>query len=76
LLSDIVMPGGMNGLELAHQAAAIRPGLQILLSSGYAGEAADQAIAQGAWPFLKKPYLQDELAEHLQRFTQQVEAND
>lgn len=75
LLSDIVMPGGMNGLELAHQATALRPGLQILLSSGYAGEAADQAIAQGAWPFLKKPYLQDELAEHLQRFAQQVEEN-
>ena len=75
LLSDIVMPGGMNGLELAHEAAAIRPGLPILLSSGYAGEAADRAIAQGAWPFLKKPYLQDELAAQLQRLAQQVEEN-
>jgi PAS domain S-box-containing protein len=70
LLSDIVMPGGMNGLELAHQAAVIRPGLQILLSSGYAGESADRAIAQGGWPFLKKPYVQDELAAQLQRFAQ------
>jgi CheY-like chemotaxis protein/anti-sigma regulatory factor (Ser/Thr protein kinase) len=75
LLSDIVMPGGMNGLELAHQAVVIRPGLQILLSSGYAGESADRAIAQSAWPFLKKPYLEDELAAHLQRLAEHAEEN-
>jgi PAS domain S-box-containing protein len=71
LLSDIVMPGGMNGVELAHQAVAIRPGLQILLISGYAGESIDKALAEGAWPFLKKPYLEEELAAQLQRFSKE-----
>jgi PAS domain S-box-containing protein len=70
LLSDIVMPGGVNGLELAQQAVAIRPGLQVLLSSGYAGESVDQALAQSRWPFLKKPYAEEELAAHLEQFSQ------
>jgi CheY-like chemotaxis protein len=68
LLSDIVMPGGVNGFELAQQAVAIRPGLQVLLSSGYAGESVDQALAQSRWPFLKKPYAEEELAAHLEQF--------
>jgi PAS domain S-box-containing protein len=61
LLSDVVMPGGMNGTELAREAVALRPELKILLSSGYAGESLDRALTEGAWPFLKKPYLQDDL---------------
>lgn len=65
LLSDIVMPGAVNGVELASQAVALRPHLKILLSSGYAGEAMEKVLAQSAWPFLKKPYLQDELAAQL-----------
>lgn len=68
LLSDIVMPGGVNGLELAQQAVAIRPGLQVLLSSGYAGESVDEALSQSGWPFLKKPYAEEELAAHLEQF--------
>ena len=68
LLSDVIMPGGLNGVELARAAVTLRPGLKVLLSSGYAGESVDRAIDEGAWPFLRKPYLQDELAEHLQQF--------
>lgn len=65
LLSDVVMPGGMNGVELAKQALAVRPQVKVLLSSGYAGESLDAFLAQGAWPFLRKPYLASELAEAL-----------
>jgi hypothetical protein len=39
----------------------------VLLSSGYAGESADHTLADGSWSFLRKPYLQEELAAHLQR---------
>ena len=67
LLTDVIMPGGMNGVELAKEAIKIRPGLSVLLSSGYAGESIDVSIASGAWPFLKKPYLQSELADALAR---------
>ena len=68
LLSDVIMPGGVNGVELARAAVTLRPGLKVLLSSGFAGESVDRAIDEGAWPFLRKPYLQDELAAHLQQF--------
>jgi CheY-like chemotaxis protein len=65
LLSDVVMPGEMNGVELARQAAEMRPQVKILLSSGYAGESLDESLAQNAWPFLRKPYLAGELAQAL-----------
>jgi len=60
VVSDVVMPG-MGGVELARRLAALRPGLQILLVSGYAKDSFDTGeITQGAYPFLQKPYtLQD-----------------
>jgi nitrogen-specific signal transduction histidine kinase/CheY-like chemotaxis protein len=61
LIADIAMPGGMNGVELARRAAILRPRMKVLLISGYAGESFDEDVAEGAWPFLKKPYLQDDL---------------
>ncbi|MGH8189775.1 MAG: ATP-binding protein, partial [Steroidobacteraceae bacterium] len=61
LLSDVVMPGGMTGVDLAKQAATLRPRLRILLTSGFAGESLDESLMQGAWPFLRKPYLAREL---------------
>jgi len=65
LFSDVVMPGGMNGVELAKQAVVQRPLLKVLLTSGYAGESLDEWLSQGAWPFLRKPFLSTELAEAL-----------
>jgi CheY-like chemotaxis protein len=67
LFSDVVMPGEMNGVELAKQCAQQRPGLKILLTSGYAGESLDESLAQGAWPFLRKPFLSTELADALSK---------
>ncbi len=45
LFSDVVMPGGMNGAQLAVEARTIRPGLHVLLTSGYAAAAAGAALA-------------------------------
>jgi len=73
LFSDIIMPGGIDGVELAREAVTLRPGLKVLLSSGYAGEAMSETIIENSWPFLRKPYLQEELAEYLQRI---YELND
>ena len=72
LFSDVVMPGEMNGVELAKQAATHRPRLKVLLTSGYAGESLDESLAQGAWPFLRKPFLSTELAEALVRLTPEL----
>jgi PAS domain S-box-containing protein len=35
LFTDIVMPGGMNGRDLAHEATSRRPGLKVLFTTGY-----------------------------------------
>lgn len=68
LVSDVVMPGDMNGVALAKRAEQLRPGIKILLSSGYAGETLEESLAHGPdWPFLRKPYLASELAAALAR---------
>jgi len=47
ILSDIMMPGAMNGLDLAREARRRRPSLLILLTSGYADAAIREAIGEG-----------------------------
>jgi CheY-like chemotaxis protein len=60
LLTDIVMPGGMTGVELVRAARTVRPGLPAVLTSGYiAGNMTDPAAGL---PVLSKPYQQEELA--------------
>ncbi len=61
MLSDVVMPGQVNGVDLAHRATEMRPDLKIVLTSGYAGEKVDATLVQAPWPFLRKPYSQTEL---------------
>jgi CheY-like chemotaxis protein len=63
LFTDIVMPGGMNGRELAQQAQQLLPGLRVLFTSGFAHVAAvdDELLEEGSI-LLKKPYKTAELA--------------
>jgi len=62
LFSDIAMPGGMNGAELAELAVQQRPGLKILLTSGYSDTPNVDAIAALKLTVLSKPYSWDQLA--------------
>jgi PAS domain S-box-containing protein len=62
VFSDIVMPGKMDGLGLARAIKLKRPGLPILLASGYS-EAAQSARAD--FPILRKPYQLYELSRAL-----------
>jgi PAS domain S-box-containing protein len=65
LFSDVVMPGGMNGAQLAVEARRLRPELKILLTSGYVAEqGADHGIGVDV-PVLNKPYRREELARQL-----------
>ncbi|WP_377810388.1 response regulator [Azospirillum sp. A29] len=68
LFSDIVMPPGMNGAELAREARRLRPDLPVLLASGFAAHAvvADD-VAMGGYDLIAKPYDPSELREHLDR---------
>ncbi|RZJ98530.1 MAG: PAS domain S-box protein [Brevundimonas sp.] len=65
MLSDVVMPGGMTGIELARECSKNWPDMRIVLTSGYAGEDVDEALADAPWPFLRKPYSGEQLAEIL-----------
>jgi PAS domain S-box-containing protein len=66
LCSDIVMPHGMSGIDLAHQARAMFPDLRILLMSGYAGGEREPLRSQeGEFAFLAKPYRLQDLANQL-----------
>jgi signal transduction histidine kinase len=68
LLSDIALGPGMRGTELAHQAQAGRPGLSVLLMSGFSEELlqADRESPPG-WELLRKPYGREELADAIAR---------
>ena len=68
LLTDLVMPGGRTGIDLAQDAVALRPGLPIILSSGYTGETLNAAV-QAPWPLLQKPYSAEALAEMIEAVT-------
>jgi signal transduction histidine kinase len=66
LFSDIVMPGGINGAELAAEARRLRPSIKVLLTSGYTGAvlAGEHGLPPDV-PVLGKPYRRDELAARL-----------
>jgi CheY-like chemotaxis protein len=57
LITDIVMPGGMSGTELAQRARALYPTLKIIYSSGFPAEAvAEKTMPHVDGPILRKPY--------------------
>ena len=61
LLSDIIMPN-MNGRELAELAAKLRPGMKILLMSGYADEITRNQLVRNGYQFIAKPFTSNALA--------------
>jgi len=66
LFTDIVMPGGMNGLELIEHARKLRPDLKVLLTSGYALDVlTSRGRLQIGTAVLHKPYRKAALAQHL-----------
>ena len=66
LFSDVVMPGGMFGPELAREAARLRPDLKILLTSGYTEHPAEALDGLGQEVrILNKPYRRHDLASML-----------
>jgi CheY-like chemotaxis protein len=66
VFTDIMMPDGRTGLELARELRRIRPDLPILMTTGYAGEMIDLDLVDGL-PLIRKPYRQDDLAEAIER---------
>ncbi|MGE6698501.1 PAS domain-containing protein [Hyphomonas sp. NPDC076900] len=68
LLTDIVMPGGMNGRELAERACHFRPGLKVLFTSGYTENAiVHHGRLDPGVELLSKPYRRKELAAKVRK---------
>jgi PAS domain S-box-containing protein len=62
LFTDVVMPGGMTGIDLAHEARRRHPGLRVLFTSGYAEPAAVKgSMLTTNVDWLGKPYSVNEL---------------
>jgi len=65
LFSDVIMPNGMNGVELSRRAREMRPNLKILLASGYPMSALPSEGLGAGVSFISKPYRWTELSEKL-----------
>ncbi len=65
LFTDVMMPGGMNGLQLAERARKRRPGLPVLLTTGYMDELVTEGAGAPSMTVLSKPYRRSELAESI-----------
>lgn len=66
LFSDVVMPGGMNGYELAEQARIMCPQIKVLLTSGFTNKAvARNGQARFTANLLSKPYNQADMARRV-----------
>jgi signal transduction histidine kinase/CheY-like chemotaxis protein len=63
VLSDVVMPGGVSGLDLARTLRERRPQLPVILGTGYT-RYAPQAMSEG-FELIEKPYRRDALAAAL-----------
>ncbi|WP_209443490.1 ATP-binding protein [Falsiroseomonas frigidaquae] len=68
LVTDVGLPGGMNGRQVAEAARALRPGLKVLLITGYAESAVIGEVAlEPGIELLTKPFVMDDLARRMRR---------
>ena len=58
MISDVIMPGGINGQQLAAEVLAGRPEMRIVLMSGYT----EEIVSETALPVLSKPFVRQDLA--------------
>jgi CheY-like chemotaxis protein/two-component sensor histidine kinase len=62
LLTDVVLPNGMNGLELSRQTRSRRPGLKVVFMSGYPRDAVSRdGVLESGIHILSKPFAKAEL---------------
>ena len=67
LFTDLVMPGGMNGLMLAEQTSRLVPGIGVLLTTGYNEELVGDRHARTNADILSKPYRRSELLDRVRQ---------
>ena len=67
LLTDMVMPGGVSGAELAQQLRKKKSDLRVIYSSGYSSEIIGKNVNENISAFLPKPYRPPQLALHVRK---------
>jgi PAS domain S-box-containing protein len=68
MITDIIMPGGMNGVELAEKARLLSPRLKVIYSSGFPADAlVERNRTRADDPMLRKPYQRTEFAAMVRR---------
>ena len=66
VFSDLVMPGRMSGIDLARRLSSERPGIKVLLTSGFAEGLVRDGRLGSEFGLLRKPYRQADLARSIQ----------
>lgn len=72
VISDVNMPGDMNGFALAKWIRQEHPGVRVILTSGINNMAKNAEDVCGDSPFLEKPYSYENLATHIRRLLSQT----
>jgi signal transduction histidine kinase len=72
LFSDVVMPNGVSGVELAREARRLNEDIKVLLTSGYAGDVLERHQAVDEFPIIDKPFRRAELAQRLRSILNQA----
>jgi len=67
LLTDMVMPGGVSGAELAHRLRERKSDLRVIYSSGYSQEIVGRNLSENDAVFLPKPYRPPQLAHRVRK---------
>ena len=65
LFTDVIMPGGMNGLQLIEQVHARRPGMPVLVATGYMDELPARGMREKSLDVLAKPYQHQDLLDRV-----------
>jgi CheY-like chemotaxis protein len=64
LFTDLVLPGGMNGVEIAEEAIRLQPQIRFLFTSGYASKGIIRsAQSDFSEVLIKKPYRRADLLQ-------------
>jgi len=72
VISDVNMPGDMNGFALAKWIRQEHPGVKVILTSGITNMARNAEDVCGDGPFLEKPYAYESLVSHIRRLLSQA----
>ena len=73
LITDVGLPGGMNGRQVADAGRAARPGLRVLFITGYAEDAAvGNGRLEPGMQILTKPFAVDALSNRIRGFVSET----